>query len=92
VAALLIVVPAGFITDLESCPRIPLVFDLLGDIIVGPAVVHDYLYSAKSKGIVTRATADAVLLEAMKLMGVSYWRRYAIYWGVRAGGGSHFGT
>jgi len=92
VAALLIVAPVGFITDLESCPRVPLVFDTVGDVIVWPAVVHDYLYSAKSNKMVTRAMADAVLLEAMALSGVPYWKRYAIYWGVRVGGGSHFGT
>ncbi len=46
-------------------------------------MVHDWLYYA---ALMTRKMADDVLLEAMKLKGMSAWRCYPIYWGVRAGG------
>lgn len=92
VANMTITVPADMLTDLASVPRLPIVYDAFGDYAQMPAVVHDFLYSPLSHALVSRATADEVLLEAMKLTGVPYWRRYAIYWGVRAGGASHYQT
>jgi len=82
-----ITVPAGFVTDFASVPRVPVAFWLTGDTAHDAAVVHDYLYTT---GQVDRATADAVLLEAMALSGIPAWRRYAMYWAVRAFGGAHF--
>ncbi|WP_371130409.1 DUF1353 domain-containing protein [Nitrosospira multiformis] len=35
----------GSFPDRSSVPRIPLVYDNLGDIAQRPAVIHDYLYS-----------------------------------------------
>lgn len=60
-----IVVPAEFITDLASVPRLPLAYMLAGDRAPGPAVVHDYLYQLPSWG--DRALADAIFFEAMGL-------------------------
>lgn len=85
----IITVPAGFITDLASVPRIPLAFWMTGDTAHAAAVVHDFLYST---GQVNRGTADAVLLEAMAVTGIPSWRRYAMYLGVRVFGGSRFKT
>lgn len=80
----LIVVPIDFYTDFASVPRfMPLVYAALGDTAHEPAVIHDWLYYS---AITDRATADAILLEAMKSWGMSPWRYYPIYWGVRAGG------
>ena len=45
-----------------------------------------------SIGDIERKLADDILLEAMTLTGVSYWKREAIYAGVRVGGASHYGT
>ena len=78
-----VVVPDGFVTDFASVPRIPFIFDVLGDIAHGPAVVHDWLYM---KGTYSRLMADRVLLEAMKSEGLVFWKRYQIYLGVRLGG------
>ncbi len=79
-----IVVPVGFHTDFASVPRfLPLVYAALGDTAHEPAVIHDWLYYS---AITDRATADRILLEAMKLMGMSAFRRWPIYWGVRIGG------
>lgn len=77
-------VPIGFYTDFASIPRfMPLVYACLGDTAHEPAVVHDWLYYA---AVTDRETADNVLLEAMKIWGMSKWRYYPIYWGVRVGG------
>lgn len=80
-------VPAGFVTDLASVPRVPVAYLLTGGTSNEAAVVHDYLYST---GIVSRETADAVLREASAVTGVPAWRRGLMWLGVRLFGGSHF--
>lgn len=84
-----ITVPIDFITDFASVPRIPFVYDNLGNIAQEPAVIHDYLYSIAN---LPRKTADDILLEAMEITGVPWLKRKLIYQGVRLGGGSHYGT
>jgi hypothetical protein len=53
-------------------------------------VLHDWLYKEAPTwapgGPTTRAAADALLFEAMGVLGVTGWQRWAIYAGVRAGG------
>ena len=92
-------VPAGFITDMASVPRIfwniypP--FGLYGK----AAILHDYLYSVcgrtpseKDKNgltfylIYTRAECDAIFKEAMGVLNCSWHCRGNIYTGVRLGG------
>ena len=78
-----VVVPLGFITDFASIPQM-----LRGALPVwntyGPAaVVHDYLYWTQTT---TRETADAVLLEAMRVLGVDDAVAALIHTGVRVGG------
>lgn len=82
-----ITVPAGFLTDLASTPRIPLVYEACGNIATKAAALHDYLYTS---GRESRAVADAVLREAAALAGVSWWQRWAMWAGVRLGGASHY--
>lgn len=79
----LITVPAGFKTDLASIPKI--LWNILPPVgrYDAAAVVHDYLYQHNG---VTRAEADAVLREAMEVLGVRWSQRWAIYAGVRVGG------
>ncbi len=79
----LLTVPIGFHTDFASVPRLGIVYAMLGDRAHEPAVVHDWLYYA---GLTTREKADNVLMEAMIVLGLSFWQRYPIYWGVRMGG------
>jgi hypothetical protein len=84
VAARTFTVPVGFKTDFASVPRIlPVIYSLLGDTAHEPAVIHDYLYGV---GLTPRIIADKVLLEAMGVMKMSWYRRWLIYAGVRAGG------
>ena len=77
-------VPAGFVTDLASVPRLPLVYLLAGGTANEASVVHDWLYSTH---VVPRAVADAVLREASAVTGVPAWRRWLMCAGVRIGGG-----
>ena len=79
----LILVPAGFRTDLASIPRV--LWNVLPPVSKADhaAVIHDFLYQT---GGVTRADADAVLNEAMEVAGVARVQRWLIYAGVRVGG------
>lgn len=79
----LITVPDGFKTDFASVPRVPVVYDVLGDVAHEPAVIHDYLYYS---AIFSKEMADDILLEAMGVIGMPVWRQYPIYWGVKFGG------
>ncbi len=81
-------VPAGFVSDGASIPKI------LWPVIGGPwgrygkaAVLHDFLYQRWGRGSpLARREADRVFFRAMKLLGVKPWRRNLMYWGVRAVG------
>lgn len=78
-----ITAPLGFVTDFASVPRVPFIFDVLGDIAHRSAVIHDYLYFT---GEVSRYKADRALLEAMGLDDIPAWKRWQIFIGVRIGG------
>lgn len=82
-------VPAGFETDFASIPRLFWRFEPpLGDA-AKAAVVHDYLYSTKSR---PREEADAVFYEAMGILGVSGWKKSLMYAAVRVFGGRGYGS
>jgi hypothetical protein len=100
-------VPAKFVTDLASIPQILWnILPPIGAYDAA-AVVHDYLYTlggferslAARSGYeplryiehVTRGQADRVLLEAMEVLDVEWWKRRAIYAGVRVGGWKAWG-
>lgn len=78
-------VPQGFVTDLASVPRLPVAYFLAGGMAHAAAVVHDWLYTTHQ---VERAAADAVFREACQACGVSAWRAWVMWLGVRAGGAS----
>jgi hypothetical protein len=84
-----IVVPAGFVTNFASVPRIPLVYELCGNTSAKAATVHDYLYTTHA---VPRDVADAVLREASAATDVPAWRRVVMWAGVRAFGWRNWGT
>ena len=76
-------VPAGFITDLASVPRIARsIIPQIGNQ-NGPSVIHDWCYRHNWK---TRALSDGLFLAAMKVAGVNWLRRNIIYSAVRVGG------
>lgn len=79
-----IVVPQGFVTDAESCPRwLPIINSIFGNIADMPAVVHDWLYYTAE---ISRKSADKELVDAMKTCGIPAWRRQGVYYGLRLGG------
>jgi len=75
-----IVVPAGFITDFASVPRIFWPIFLPYGRYGKAAVVHDYCYRT---GIYSRKRSDQIFLEAMTVLKVKPWRRYVLYFCVR---------
>jgi len=81
-----IVVPSGFITDLASVPRVPIVYLSWGSRAHREAVIHDFLYRIGCPINVPRYIADSVFLEAMTCRGKPWHIRYPMYAGVRLGG------
>jgi hypothetical protein len=75
-----IVVPAGFVTDLASIPKALHWWEGKVDRSMAAAIVHDYLYWDQR---CTKDEADAVLYLAMKEGGVWWFKRRAVYAGVR---------
>ena len=79
----IIKVPVGFVTDFASTPWGTWnLFPKLGRYSKA-AVVHDYLYQSKLR---SRLESDAILLEAMGVLGVPAWQRTIMYWAVRCFG------
>lgn len=76
-------VPAGFITDFASIPRIFWRILPPSGKYNKAAVVHDYLYSTQ---IVHRDIADLIFYEAMGALGVPQWKRWTMYQAVRSCG------
>jgi len=73
----------GFVTDFASIPKI---FRNLIDIVGRhgkAAVIHDFLYFSGKR---SRKEADDIFLEGMVVLQVGYFKRYAMYWGVRSFG------
>lgn len=78
-----IIVPQGFVSDLSSVPRLPLVYALFGGRGNGPAIVHDWCYRT---GCREKGAADLLFLDGMKDIGLSWWIRDLMYMGVKYGG------
>lgn len=86
-----LIVPAEFISDLASVPRLPFAYWLTGNTGHGAAVVHDWLY--QHPAFPDRRLADAVLREALGVHQPALgheaepmWRRRAMWGAVRAFG------
>lgn len=79
--------PHGFVSDLASVPRVPLVFWLFEGRAREPAVVHDWLYVS---GLTSRADADAVFYEGARAVGVPWVVAWSMWLGVRLGGGGPY--
>lgn len=78
-----ITVPAGFVTDFASVPRIFWQFLPRDGRYTYPAIVHDYLYWLQDR---PRETADEIFRLGMKEFRLDPVTINAVYWGVRAGG------
>lgn len=75
-----IVVPTGFMTDFASVPRIFWAIIPPDGKYTAAAIVHDFLYSTQERG---RKETDKIFINAMKSLGVSWWKRNIMYRAVR---------
>lgn len=99
----IITVPAGFVTDLTSVPRLVWSFYPPDGPWVKAAVIHDFLYYTKGTGEwhgrvginrptpYTRKEADDILKEGMADRGIGSWEQGVIWTAVRAGGAGGWG-
>lgn len=96
-------IPAGFVTDFASVPRVPFIYEAFGDKAHHESVPHDYLYqkhevtiekeNAQKCGLfVNRPLADQVFKEALKARKKPLSVVFGMYWGVRIGGWNSYRT
>lgn len=96
-----VTIPAGFITDYASVPRIPFAYLLFGGLGNYPAVLHDGLYSDSHKVTVvdydtqlpvevTRKWADEVFLHGLQAKNIPAWKACLMYAGVRFKGAQYY--
>jgi hypothetical protein len=79
----IIEVPEGFETDFASVPRgLWNIIPPDGEYTQG-AVLHDFLYNRQ---FFSRAKCDWIFLDAMKVLNVPGWKRWAMYLAVRSFG------
>lgn len=85
-----ITVPAGYVTDFASIPR--LCWTLIGPPLgrhARAAILHDWLYDTNGEqGRFTREQSDNIFLECMEVLGVGWAKRSAMFRAVRLGGAS----
>lgn len=84
----ILVVPKDFTTDFTSMPRLLWRIEPPTGEVMKEALAHDWLYASMLK---PRAEADQVFLEEMEDAGRAWWKRSAIYRGVRLGGAMGYG-
>jgi hypothetical protein len=85
----LITVDKGFQTDFMSIPRIPLVYDILGNRGRRLGVVHDWVYKT---AMFPRKVCDDLVFEMGRECGFSHAEMWEIYVAVRMCGAPHYGT
>lgn len=76
----MIEVPAGFVTDLASVPRILWMLLPPDGKYAKAAIIHDYLYD---NALRTKAEADCIFLDGMRVLGVPKWKRNVMFGAVR---------
>ncbi|ELH3242194.1 DUF1353 domain-containing protein [Salmonella enterica] len=69
-------VPAGFVTDLASVPRIFWALLPPDGKYAKAAIIHDYMYD---NALRTKKEADLIFLDGMAVLGVSKWKRIIMY-------------
>lgn len=73
-------VEKGFVTDFASVPRVLWWIIPKWGVYGNAAVIHDWLYWEQSR---TREQSDRIMLEAMNVLGVSGFKKTAIFGAVR---------
>lgn len=89
-----ITVPAGFVTDFASIPRIAWTWLSPEDpVVLFPSIIHDFLYSVRgdlSGRTLTRAECDEILRMAMLACGARRSQAWVVHQAVRFGGESRW--
>ncbi|ECK8872641.1 DUF1353 domain-containing protein [Salmonella enterica subsp. enterica serovar Louisiana] len=80
-------VPAGFVTDLASVPRIFWTLLPPDGKYAKAAIIHDYLYD---NALRTKKEADRIFLDGMTILGVPEWKRIVMYLAVRIFGRGNY--
>ncbi|EGA3604982.1 DUF1353 domain-containing protein [Salmonella enterica] len=80
-------VPAGFVTDLATIPRIFWSVMPPDGKYAKAAIIHDYLYD---NALRTKKEADLIFLDGMTVLGVPKWKRTIMYWAVRLFGRGNY--
>jgi hypothetical protein len=78
-----LIIPAGFVTDLASVPDIAESLLPRAGEYSNAAIMHDYLYWTQ---FCTREQADNLMSIAMREAGVAVWKEFLIHSAVRLGG------
>ncbi|EAV4234148.1 DUF1353 domain-containing protein [Salmonella enterica subsp. enterica] len=81
-------VPAGFVTDLATIPRIFWSLMPPDGKYAKAAIIHDYLYD---NALRTKKEADLIFLDGMTVLGVPRWKRTIMYYAVRLFGQGMYG-
>lgn len=72
----IITVPAGFLSDFASVPRLPLAYWLTGGCADESALIHDFLYQTHKTSFME---ANRIFYEAMTVQHVALWRRSLMF-------------
>ncbi|EEM9454573.1 DUF1353 domain-containing protein [Salmonella enterica] len=81
-------VPAGFVTDLATIPRVFWSLMPPDGKYAKAAIIHDYLYD---NALRTKREADRIFLDGMTVLGVPRWKRMIMYYAVRLFGQGMYG-
>ncbi|EJJ3958770.1 DUF1353 domain-containing protein [Salmonella enterica subsp. enterica serovar Sandiego] len=81
-------VPAGFVTDLATIPRIFWTILPPDGKYAKAAIIHDWMYD---NALRTKKEADLIFLDGMTVLGVLKWKRTIMYWAVRLFGRGMYG-
>ncbi|ECH9713658.1 DUF1353 domain-containing protein [Salmonella enterica subsp. enterica serovar Javiana] len=84
----IISVPAGFITDLASVPRIFWTLLPPDGKYAKAAIIHDWMYD---NALRTKKEADLIFLDGMTVLGVPRWKRTIMYYAVKLFGRGMYG-
>lgn len=80
-------VPAGFVTDLASVPRVFWTLLPPDGKYAKAAIIHDYMYD---NALRTKKEADLIFLDGMTVLGVPHWKRAIMYYAVRLFGRGNY--
>jgi len=95
----------GFVSDGSSTPRVPIIFELYGDVAHREGVLHDRIYRAKDhimkiyqddgtfvETFIPKHTADSVFKEIMIVRNKPFYQKEGMWLGVVIGGYESYRT